>query len=187
MTKQCSTKEAERCISLFRALQQFGQRSKPKDRKQKKTTYHPQPTTYYPAFSFPIPSISSRFLKALILTFALLSLASCTFLYIPPLRDSQELPPSISIVDSSGLFVQADALRLSVQLSDVPEDGWLMVQWFSDSNEAIASDAKWVTSDDVGFAVTYNLPAEIEIKPGDWRAVVSFDSNLLRQFSITIE
>ena len=132
----------------------------------------------------------SRFKKHLILPFFLLplfTLPACTFLYIPPLRESLEAPESISLEGSRGLYLQSKALRLRVQLTNVPAEGWLNVQWFSDANDEVASDAKWISSDDAGFGLIYNLPANIELKTGTWRAVVSFEGKFLRQFSLNIE
>lgn len=116
-----------------------------------------------------------------------LFLSSCTFLYIPPLIESQPFKESLDIEDSRGLYLEDDKLFLSVKLNQVPTEGWLMVQWFAQDNTEVASDAIWVNQENEGFSSLYVLPANVTLAEGNWRAVLSFSNNFIRQFSLDIQ
>ena len=118
--------------------------------------------------------------------FLLFTLTSCTLLYIPPVLETQEMPETLNIDGSRGLFLANDELILAVQLNQVPQEGWLMVQWFSDTNSEVGSDAQWIDSRQVGQVLNYVLPGKIDLSEGTWRAVVSFQNQLIRQFSIDV-
>lgn len=117
--------------------------------------------------------------------FCLVFFTSCTFLYIPPVLESQNLTETLNIEASRGLFLAQDRLILSLTPRHITEEGWLMVQWFSESRE-LASDAKWLDASQEGFHLSYSLPHQLALEPGTWRAVVSWQGRLLRQFSIDI-
>lgn len=87
---------------------------------------------------------------------------------------------------SAGVRLRGERLELSLQLNAVPDEGWLAVQWYSPKNVQVASDALWITEADAGLSRLILLPGDIEVAPGQWRAVVSFGSNLLRQFSLNV-
>ncbi len=121
-------------------------------------------------------------------TFFLLfiTLTSCTLLYIPPVLETQELPEKLNIDGSRGLFLDQDKLVLSLKLNQIPQEGWLMVQWFSDTLVEAASDAQWIDASQEGLQLNYLLPAQVELSEGTWRTVVSFQNKLIRQFSLDV-
>ena len=113
-------------------------------------------------------------------------LTSCTFLYIPPVLPSQTFEETLDLNGSAGLRTVQDRLELSLTLKTIPKDGWLAVQWFGPTNKPLSSDSQWISKEDVGFSALYTLPGKHPLAAGDWRAVVSFEGKLLRQFSITL-
>ena len=92
----------------------------------------------------------------------------------------------IDIGGSAGVRLRGERLELSLQLNAVPSEGWLAIQWYSPKNVQVASDALWITNTDAGLGRLVLLPGDVEVVPGQWRAVVSFGSDLLRQFSLVL-
>jgi hypothetical protein len=125
-------------------------------------------------------------LKLFIFYLLLITLTSCTLLYIPPVLETQELPVKLNIDGSKGLFLDQDKLVLSLKLNQIPQEGWLMIQWFSDTNVEAASDAQWIQASQEGLQVYYLLPSQVALTEGTWRTVVSFQDKLIRQFSLDI-
>jgi hypothetical protein len=117
--------------------------------------------------------------------FLLFTLPSCTFLYLPPELPVQSIPETFDISGSSGLKYTNDQLELSVLLRNVTNDGWLAVQWYAPNSKEIASDSVWIEIRDEGLAQTFTLP-QVPSR-GEWRAVVSFEKTLLRQFSLDVK
>ena len=115
---------------------------------------------------------------------------ACTPLYLPPVPNTQdrtvEIAPRLNLTGSSGLRLRGDRLELSVFLTEVPEEGWLSVQWFSPQNRQAASDSLWITEADVDLSRFFVLPEDVALQAGQWSAVVSYDGNLIRQFSIAV-
>ena len=129
----------------------------------------------------------TRTLKSICLTALLLLPTACTPLYIPPIQERElEVTPRLNLTDSSGLRLRGDRLELSVFIVELPEEGWLNVQWYSPQNRQAASDSLWVTEVDVGLSRTFTLPEEVGLQAGQWRAIVSYQGDLIRQFSIEI-
>jgi hypothetical protein len=123
--------------------------------------------------------------RLLLLLFSfLLFLSSCTFLYLPPELPVQTIPETFDISGSSGLTYENNLLELSVLLRNVPSEGWLAVQWYAPNSKEIASDSAWIERRDEGLAQTFTLP-QVPSR-GEWRAVVSFEKTLLRQFSFDV-
>jgi hypothetical protein len=124
-------------------------------------------------------------LKTLFTFYVLLfTLPSCTFLYLPPELPVQTIPETFDISGSSGLTYKNNLLELSVLLSNVPSEGWLAVQWYAPNSKEIASDSVWIEARDEGLEQTFTLP-QVPSR-GEWRAVVSFEKTLLRQFSFDV-
>jgi hypothetical protein len=115
----------------------------------------------------------------------LIFLSSCTFLYLPPELPIQTIPETFDISGSSGLSYENSQLELSVLLRNVPQEGWLAVQWYAPDNRQVASDSLWIERRDEGLSQTFTLPQRPS--RGEWRAVVSFGETLLRQFSYTVQ
>lgn len=114
-------------------------------------------------------------------------LPACTPLFVPPLRQTTAAPVTLDLAGSAGLRRRGEGLELSLQLSQVPEAGWLAVQWYSPTNRLLTSESKWIEPNDVGLSLSYVLPARFGLAPGDWRAVVSSEDAFLRQFSLVID
>jgi hypothetical protein len=112
-------------------------------------------------------------------------LSSCTFLYLPPELPIQTIPETFDISGSSGLTYENTQLELSVLLRNVPEEGWLAVQWYAPNGREATSDSVWVERRDEGLTQTFELPQRPS--RGEWRAVVSFGETLLRQFSFEVK
>ena len=125
-------------------------------------------------------------LPSLLVFLTLSFLSSCTFLYIPPIIEAEVIAERLNIEGSRGLFLENDELSLSVQLNRIPHEGWLNVQWYAQTNEEVASDAFWLTRSNEGYTLSYGLPSYVDLAEGTWRAVLSFEGQLLRQFSIDI-
>jgi hypothetical protein len=127
--------------------------------------------------------------RSLLLFFYLLPftfyLSSCTFLYLPPELPIQTIPEVFDISGSSGLTYTNNELEVSVLLRNVPQEGWLAVQWYAPNSQQSASDSVWIERRDEGLTQAFALPQ----KPsrGEWRVVVSFEKMLLRQFSFNVK
>jgi hypothetical protein len=130
-----------------------------------------------------------RRFRLMLFTFYLLPftfyLSSCTFLYLPPELPVQTIPEVFDISGSSGLRYANNQLELSVLLRNVPQQGWLAVQWYAPNSRQAASDSVWVERRDEGLTQTFALPQRPS--RGDWRVVVSFGETLLRQFSLDVK
>jgi hypothetical protein len=118
-------------------------------------------------------------------------LSSCTYTYIPPVpRGRVEPEASLDLHASTGIVTEtrAGAQRLVLQLSasDVPEEDWLAVQWFAPDNQQVASASQWLEPSSDPQDVRFVL-ADITLRPGDWRAVVSYQNRVARQFSVVLE
>ncbi len=117
---------------------------------------------------------------------ALLLLGGCTFTYIPPLREARAPEPRLSILDQSALKQSETSLELNLRLATVPEADWLTVQWFDPANDEVAAESVWIGPAPKPQAVAVSLPARTALKDGLWRAVVSYQGELARQFSVTV-
>jgi hypothetical protein len=134
------------------------------------------------------PMIRRR--RTLLLVGVLLtSSGGCRPLYLPPVPDSVNVTPMARLGSDSGLRVgpPGGALRLHLVLLAVPQAGWLAVQWFAPDGREAASDSVWVTPQDEGQGRTLGLPANAgPATAGEWRAVVSMDGVVLRQFRLAV-
>ncbi len=126
----------------------------------------------------------------------LVALAACRPLYLPPIPD--ELPFEAGVrVAAYATGVGADGRpQVEVTLADLSEAGWLAVQWMAPNGRQAASASTWLEPVEAGGSeaataalpgATFVLPADVQLVPGEWRAVLSFSGRLLRQFTITLE
>ncbi|MBX3144600.1 MAG: hypothetical protein KF813_12635 [Trueperaceae bacterium] len=119
-----------------------------------------------------------------------LTTAGCRPLYIPLVPDSETVPAPGSrlrlATDSALTWSAAERrLELSLSFSGLSESGWLAVQWFSPAGGQAASESVWLevgTEPDTQRSLVVFSPADLELLPGEWRAVVSWQGELLRQF-----
>lgn len=125
--------------------------------------------------------------KKLSYIFLLLLAISCTYTYIPPIPSSQVKKAKLALHTSEGLNLSEGNLELKLFLYEVPTENWLAVQWFGSSGTEVASDSKWITPKNTARHLTFTLPKDIILKTGLWRAVVSFQGKLIRQFALDIK
>lgn len=124
------------------------------------------------------------------LVFTLLTtvvLTSCTFTYVPFIPANPQLREARFLMsESQGLRVEEEQLRLDITIKEIPKSDWLAVQWFSPLSKEVASDSKWlevVEGEEVSeHSLSFDLPVDITLTPGYWRAVVSYQGRLIRQF-----
>ncbi len=117
----------------------------------------------------------------------LLLLTSCSYTYIPLIPSAQPKEGRLELHTSQGLSNKNERLQLNLFLYNVPEEAWLAVQWFGPLGEEVASASKWVAPENTGTELIFELPADIELDYGSWRAVASFQGELIRQFSLEVE
>ena len=118
--------------------------------------------------------------------------SSCTYTYLPPIpRGRTEPAPRLDLHASAGISstIMAGNERLVLQLSarDVPAADWLAVQWFAPDNQQVASASQWLEPSPNVQDLRFVLSADVPLRPGDWRAVVSYRNQVARQFSVVLE
>ena len=116
-----------------------------------------------------------------------LLLTSCSYTYIPLIPNTQPLESRLELHTSQGLSVENERLQLKLLLYKVPEKAWLAVQWFGILGNEVASASKWITPESTGEELVFKLPEDIEMQHGTWRAVASFQGELIRQFSLEVK
>lgn len=115
----------------------------------------------------------------------LLLLGGCTYTYIPLVRESRAPEPRLTITDAGSRLEQTKrSLRLTLELLVVPESDWLVVQWFDPRNQEVAAKSLYIEPEPQ--AVTLALPQGTKLEDGLWRAVVSYQGKLARQFSLKV-
>ncbi|TVR91690.1 MAG: hypothetical protein EA416_09090 [Trueperaceae bacterium] len=135
----------------------------------------------------------SRRSPAVLAAFALLVAASsaCVPLFVPPLpSDRLEPEPAFRLHGDARLEPAPgdDAgLVLVMRAAEVPAGGWLAVQWFGPSGPARASESVWFEPGSVGAEVRLETPPGLDVTPGEWRAVLSWDGRLVRQLRIELD
>ncbi len=123
----------------------------------------------------------------LVLTLAIAATtAGCRPLYVPLLPDDglpEPHPTRLASGSSLGLNEEGRP-HLELTVIDMPAAGWLAVQWLGPDGAEAASESVWVEQ---GAAeAVFELPADVALRPGEWRAAVSWGSMLLRQFLVTV-
>ncbi len=121
-----------------------------------------------------------------LLTGLLLILPSCAFTYLPLIPEARTLPPTLDLRGSAGLIRDGNNLALHLTLREVPAADWLAVQWYAPDNLIVASESIWIDPSSAGATRAFFLPAEVPQRPGLWRAVVWYQGQVARQFSLAI-
>jgi hypothetical protein len=123
-----------------------------------------------------------------LLASSVLLLVACTPLYLPPIPGDALVPePRLRLLGESGLSAAEGAqLQLTLLVGEVPHPGWLAVQWFGPAGGVVASESLWLEREDAGHTVRLSLPEGIPLRPGEWRAVVSWYGELVRQFRLRL-
>jgi len=122
-----------------------------------------------------------------LILFLVLILSSCVPLYFPPVPAKLDLEKTTSLSNSQGLSFAEARLKLSLRLTSITKEDWLAVQWFAPNNKELSSEAIWISPELEGETVEFILSKDIELTDGLWRAVVSFDNQLLRQFVVELK
>lgn len=130
-------------------------------------------------------------LAALLLLLVALGLGGCRPLYVPLVPDDAPQPVARTrLAAASALSLAAGRPRLTVSFTEpapeFAEGDWLAVQWYAPSGRVAASESRWLTSDDVDSELLFELPPDVEAIAGEWRAVVSVGSLVLRQFRVDV-
>lgn len=121
----------------------------------------------------------------LLLPVLVVALTACRPLYLPLVPEPLPFEPGVRVATSSTRLNGAQRPLLELTLADVSAAGWLAVQWMAPSGRQVASGSVWLTPEEP--AARFVLPEDVDLAPGEWRAVVSFGSRLLRQFTFVIE
>ena len=118
---------------------------------------------------------------------ALLLLSACTYTYIPPIPEARTREKVFDLSSPTGLTQEGERLRLDFAVGEVPEADWLAVQWFAPNNDQVASDSIWIEPEYERGTGTLFTPERVTLRPGTWRAVLSFQGRIVRQFATVIE
>jgi hypothetical protein len=126
-------------------------------------------------------------MKSLVLSLLpLLALSGCTFTYLPLVREARAPEPRLTVLRESALVQNGGNLELTLALGRVPEADWLAVQWFDPSNSEVAAESVWLEPGAAPQTLELALPSRVALSDGWWRAVVSYQGRLIRQFSATV-
>ena len=131
--------------------------------------------------------IKSKSVGLVVTLGVLLLCSSCTFMYVPLIPANPQMRDARFLLsDSKGLSLEEEQLRLDVTITEIPKSDWLAVQWFNPLSKEIASDSKWLEVPDASSSeskeISFILPKDIAVTPGYWRAVISYQGRLIRQF-----
>ncbi len=120
-----------------------------------------------------------------LLLVAALALPACRPLYVPLVPEAPQGPLPTRLAGGSALTLSAAGRpRLAVEVLDLPGPGWLAVQWFAPGGGEAASESVWL--EPPSGEAEFVLPPDVEATAGEWRAVVSFEGLLLRQFLLVV-
>lgn len=123
----------------------------------------------------------------------LLLLPACTPLFWPPVpQDALVAEPAWRLAGDARLSLLQGAdgrplLRATARLLELPRPGWLSVQWYGPSGGERASEARWMSEEDVGRLSAWLLPADVQVVPGPWRVLLSADGRPLRQLDLLVQ
>lgn len=116
----------------------------------------------------------------------LLLLGGCAYTYLPPVREARAPEPRLTIAAVSRLEQNETTIRLDVRLVTVPEADWLAVQWFGPDNDEVTAESVWVVPAETPQDVAVSLPPSVVLRNGLWRAVLSYQGQFVRQFSVQV-
>jgi hypothetical protein len=117
-------------------------------------------------------------------TLLLILLAACQPLYFPLIPEIREPAARIRLDVELGVAHGRPQLQMTVR--EVPAAGWLAIQWFSPANREAASESVWLEPDSSGQTLTVQLPADVAVTDGEWRALLSSGDTVLRQLAVTL-
>ncbi|MFO7547176.1 MAG: hypothetical protein R6W77_16920 [Trueperaceae bacterium] len=124
---------------------------------------------------------------------ATLVLAACRPLYLPIVPDEVPVALEVRLTDDSTITLTDGRPQLSLVPESVEVPGWLDVQWFAPNGREAASMSVWLepsaqegSQAPAARAVVVTLPVDVDLVPGEWRALVSMGGRFLRQFRIDV-
>lgn len=112
--------------------------------------------------------------------------SGCRPLYLPLVPESVPSTPALLLDSDAALRLQGDRLRLDLAPRRVPEGGFLAVQWFDPTLREVASQSVWLDASDTPTPLALVSPERLQLRPGRWRALVSFEGQLLQQFTLEV-
>lgn len=136
-------------------------------------------------------SLSRRAGALLFTALAATGLGGCRPLYVPLVPDDAPAPVArTQLAAESELLLVGGRPSLSLIVTSVAaeaaEGDWLAVQWFGPSGALAASDSRWLDASSEGTTFTFELPPDVELASGEWRAVSSLGGFVLRQFRVDV-
>ena len=119
------------------------------------------------------------------------ALVACTPLFVPPVPgDALSAAPTWRLAGDAELrastFLEGPRLRVRFRFEAVAADAWVAVQWFGPAGGERASVAVWVAQADVGRTFAVDLPDDVALEPGAWRALISVEGRVLRQLDAVV-
>ena len=127
-----------------------------------------------------------RSVRVVALVVALVALAGCTPLYVPPVPASPEIDEPVRFGRESSLQVRDGRLVAVLQVSPVPEPGWLTLQWYGPMLDEVASDSVWLAATGDRHDLQIGLPDHVELRPGRWRLVLAYRGSVIRQLDTVV-
>jgi len=126
-----------------------------------------------------------------VLAAAGLVLSACMPLFVPPVpNDALVAAPAWRLAGDAELRATVwegePRLRVRFRFEAVATDAWVAVQWFGPTGGERASVAVWVAHGDEGRPFAVDLPDDVAISPGPWRALISVDGRVLRQLDAVV-
>lgn len=75
-----------------------------------------------------------------------------------------------------------------MRVVNVEDAGWLAVQWLAPDGTEVASQSAWLdpVTDGHGSRLLFASPLDVQLGAGEWRALVSWQGQLLRQFRAAV-
>lgn len=125
------------------------------------------------------------------IAFAILTLTACTPLFVPPVPSDVLVPePAWRLAGDAELrvavFSEGPRLRVRFGFEAIARGAWVAVQWFGPTGGERASVAVWVDRGDEGRPFAVDLPDDVAIEPGAWRALISVGGQVLRQLDAVV-
>ncbi len=129
--------------------------------------------------------------RAVAFATAAVALTACTPLFLPPVPSDVLVPaPAWRLAGDAELratvFSEEPRLRVRFRFEAIATDAWVAVQWFGPTGGERASVAVWVDRGDEGRPFAVDLPDDVAVEPGAWRALISVEGRVVRQLDAVV-
>ncbi|MEZ4631997.1 MAG: hypothetical protein R2880_15020 [Deinococcales bacterium] len=114
-------------------------------------------------------------------------LGACTFTYIPVIPNAQNREAQLLLIGELHYEEVEETLVLNLKTLELPSSNWLALQWFNPQGKEVASDALWLSPEMLGEGLNFILPKDVMWEYGYWRAVLSFEQKVIRQFALEVQ